>query len=214
MYFAESSPADTSKHCIGAATSASIIGPYAGLPNPLFCPLAQGGAIDPSWFVDTGGQRYITYKIDGNSLGHGGPCSNAVAPYVPTPIMLQAVMGDGVTLQGGSTQILDNDGAGDTGVVEAPSLVKAPDDTYVLFFSSGCFQTDGYTVNYATSTAVGGPYTRGAGPLFTTGVDGLEAPGGADVWNDAMHMVFHAGKTADRSMYTAVVTVSGSAVTA
>ena len=54
--------------------------------------------------------------------------------------MMQAVEGDGITAQGNPVQILDNAGASDDGVVEAPSLVKAPDNTYALFFSSGCYR--------------------------------------------------------------------------
>lgn len=53
--------------------------------------------------------------------------------------MMQAVAGDGQTPQGSPHQILDNAGASDDGIVEAPSLVKAPDNTYALFFSSGCY---------------------------------------------------------------------------
>ena len=120
--------------------------------------------------------------------------------------------GDGVTLQGSGMRIFDNDGQGDTGVVEAPSLVKTPDNTYMLFFSNGCWNASSYDVNYATSSTLTGPYMRAANPLFVTGTDSLQAPGGANVWNDASHMVFHAGAGNDRSMYTATLTVTGSTV--
>ena len=101
MYFAATTIWDTSKHCIGAAISATILGPYTPLePSPLFCNLT----IDASGFKDTvtiGGksttQRYVAYKIDGNSLGKGGACNNDVAPYVATPLLLQPVAADGYT---------------------------------------------------------------------------------------------------------------------
>ncbi|KAL9058258.1 MAG: hypothetical protein Q9162_001857 [Coniocarpon cinnabarinum] len=214
MYYSAATKQDNRKHCVGAASSSTITGPYTPQPNALYCPLDRGGAIDASWFVDTGGQRYVLYKIDGNSIGHGGSCGNSVNPIVPTPILMQAVAGDGVTPQGDPVQLFDNAGASDDGIVEAPSLVKAPDGTYVLFFSSGCYRTPDYTVNYATSNAVFGPYTRAAAPLFKTGTDGLSAPGGMTIWNDAVHMVFHAGPADDRAMYTAQVTVNGATVTA
>ena len=76
LYFSASTVADTSKHCIGAAVSKSVLGPYVPTSDsPLFCPLSQGGAIDASGYSDNG-QRYIVYKVDGNSLGHGGACNN------------------------------------------------------------------------------------------------------------------------------------------
>ena len=80
--------------------------------------------------------------MQGNSIGNGDPnkCGNTIAPIVPTPIMMQAVEGDGITPQGNPVQILDNNGVSDDGIVEAPSLVKAPDNTYALFFSSGCYR--------------------------------------------------------------------------
>ena len=67
MYYTATTTQDSTKHCVGAATSGSITGPYTPQANYLYCPLDQGGAIDPSWFVDTGGQRYVVYKIDGRS---------------------------------------------------------------------------------------------------------------------------------------------------
>ena len=206
MYYAGSSIGDNSKHCVGAATSPSILGPYIALDTPIACPLSEGGVIDISGFRDNNtGQRYVLYKIDGNSIGNGGPCFNTVPPIVPTPIMLQAVAFDGVTLQGDPVQILNNDGEADTGIVESPSLIRTTTGQYVLFFSSGCYSTANYTVSYAVSSSgINGTYVRN-GQLLSTGDDGLYAPGGADVSEDG-HMVFHAdfGTTvAVRQMYTA-----------
>jgi len=49
-------------HCVGAATSSKILGPYTPQTIPLVCPVSLGGAIDASGFEDNG-QRYIVYKI-------------------------------------------------------------------------------------------------------------------------------------------------------
>ena len=247
MYFSAAVNNDSAHHCVGAATSKNANGPYVPQSDPLFCPLTQGGAIDAAGFKDWqqvgnwtdsgnnnswtnaswsqggyGGQRYVTYKVDGNSLGNGdlpgyGNCGNTVSPIVPTPIMLQAVAADGVTPQGSATTILNNNGLSDNGVVEAPSLVKTSSGEYVLFFSNGCYDTANYTVNYATASSANGPYTR-YGPLFQTGTDGLYAPGGADILWDASHMVFHADYGNEnatlRAMYTAIVDIQGNTVTA
>ena len=39
LYFTAASTQDTSKHCVGAATSSSVTGPYTALDTPLACPL-------------------------------------------------------------------------------------------------------------------------------------------------------------------------------
>jgi len=76
MYYSATTTSDTSKHCVGAATSKTVTGPYNPVGSTaLICPLSQGGAIDASGVVD-GYNRYIVYKVDGNSIGHGGACGN------------------------------------------------------------------------------------------------------------------------------------------
>ncbi|KAK4540973.1 hypothetical protein LTR36_008481 [Oleoguttula mirabilis] len=210
MYYSASTTSDTSKHCVGAATASTVTGPYTAVgSSALICPLSQGGAIDAAGYDDNG-ERYIVYKVDGNSIGHGGAC---VSPYVATPLILQPVASDGHTLQGSATTLLNNNGASDEGIVEAPSLVKSG-STYVLFFSSGCYTTGAYNVNYATASSITGGYTRAASPLFATGTDGLTAPGGPDIYKDGEHLLFHADDGSGRALYQAVVTISGTEVTA
>jgi len=122
MYFSASALVSSTHHCVGAALSNSITGPYIPQAQPLACPLAQGGAIDAAGFKDwvdkgagwggnngwgyqtgvngwqephnswnnsqwcrggKGGNRYVVYKVDGNSIGHGGPCGNTgTSPHV------------------------------------------------------------------------------------------------------------------------------------
>ena len=130
--------------------------------------------------------------------------TNAEPPIQPTPIIFQPVAADGVTLQGDAVTILDNNGAADEGTIEGPSLVQAGGN-YVLFFSSGCFITDSYTVNYATSDSIAGPYTRAAQPLFVSGDYGLYGPGGMSIYKDGQHMVFHARYDSGRALYNAVI---------
>lgn len=225
MYYAASALVSPAHHCVGAATSKTITGPYLPQSTPLYCPLAQGGAIDPAGYkeMNYGGsgwrrsddsnwggpsKRYVVYKVDGNSIGHGGICGNTVAPIVPTPIMLQQVAADGFTPIGANFTILDNNGVSDDGLVEAPSLVKSGNQ-YVLFFSSGCYSTNDYNVNYATASSITGPYTR-YGPLLKTGDYNLTAPGGASIYSDGHHMVFHADDptVSNRAMYIGLVNIT------
>jgi beta-xylosidase len=127
---------------------------------------------------------------------------------VPTPLVIQAVESDGVTPIGNGTVLLDNNGAGDGGTVEAPSLVQIG-STYVLFFSSGCFATETYTVSYATSSSITGPYTRAPAPLFDSGDYGLVSPGGMSIDPDGEHMVFHARLGTSRALYNALISFAG-----
>ncbi|TKX25958.1 putative glycosyl hydrolases family 43 protein [Elsinoe australis] len=220
MYFSATTNADTSArfHCIGYATASNIEGPYTGPATASVCPLQQGGAIDPQAFQDTNGQRYFVYKVDGNSIGNGGLCGDTVQPIKSTPLMLQKVAADGHTLQGAPTQLIDNAGISDDGIVEAPSITRTSGGKYFLFFSKGCFLDNTYTVSYATASSVTGPWTRQSRPLFQSGDFGLTGPGSADVAPDAKHMVFHSfnGDPARfiRSMHTALLTISGDTVTA
>ncbi|KAF2097516.1 Arabinanase/levansucrase/invertase [Rhizodiscina lignyota] len=188
-------------HCVGHALSSKPEGPYSPISDePLACPLEQGGAIDPSGFKDEDGTRYLLWKVDGNSIGNGGSCGNTNTPIIPTPIMLQKVAADGFTLMGSATQILDRSTA-DGPLVEAPSLAKVG-GTYYLFFSSNCWNSPDYDINFATASSITGPYTK-TGPLLSTGDNTLASPGGADVTGDGTQLVFHANsQVADgRTMY-------------
>lgn len=215
LYFAAASASNPNIHCIGTATSPTVTGPYNASATPLACPIDQGGAIDPAGFADSDGTLYVVYKIDGNSLGGGGPCGNADGSH-STPIMLQPLNPDGVTPSGAPIQILDRDDA-DGPLVEAPSLVRSSSDgTYVLFFSSNCYNGPEYDTSYATAAAVGGPYVKSQRPLLVSG-GALSSPGGATVGADGASMVFHsdsvAGDAGVRQMWTAGIEIgAGGAV--
>ncbi|KAB8343202.1 hypothetical protein FH972_022792 [Carpinus fangiana] len=184
LFYSAISAADPQHHhCIGAATATIPGGPYTAISTPIACPTDIGGAIDPVAAVDTDDHNavYLAYKVDGNSVGHGGECGNTVAPLVPTPIMLQRMADDGVSPDPAhpATQILDRTEV-DGPLIEAPSLVKVGKLWY-LFYSSGCTRAPSYDVRYATAANISGPYTRHDTPLLRTGDYGLEAPGSVSV---------------------------------
>ncbi|KAI1340925.1 glycosyl hydrolase [Xylariaceae sp. FL0016] len=205
MYFSAEVEGGNAHHCVGTATASAILGPWTASDTPFACNLTIGGAIDASGFRDVDGKRYVTYKVDGNSIGHGGTCNNEVAPIVATPLILQEVEADGVTKVGEGITILDRTDA-DGPLVEAPSIMRSASGIYTLFFSSGCFTESSYNVNYATSKSVRGPYTRAATPIATTGQYSLSAPGGAtglEDGEDGMPSVaFHADCDQGRCMHT------------
>ncbi len=197
LYYADNVVYSPAHHCVGAATSQTIMGPYTPLATPFACPdvNALGGAIDPDGFFDEAtGKRYVVYKVDGNSIGHGGLCSNTVEPIVPTPLMLQEVAADGITPIGGAVQILDRDDL-DGPLIEAPSLHRSDEGVYFLFFSSNCFTTPKYDVSYATASNIYGPYTKSARPLLVTSDADLTGPGGMDIVRGGDFIVFHGHMT-------------------
>lgn len=197
LYYADNLISSPAHHCVGAARSTNVLGPYIPLDQPFACPdvLTQGGAIDPDGFLDTStNQRYVVYKTDGNSIGHGGSCGNTVAPIVPTPLMLQEVGPDGITLVGNAVQVLDRDDY-DGPLIEAPSLYRSVEGIYFLFFSSNCFTTPKYDVSYATATNIWGPYTKSGRPLLVTSDADLVGPGGFDIVKDGDLVVFHGHMT-------------------
>ena len=218
MYYSAKHAKVTRRHCVGAATAKTVIGPYTPLPNPLVCPLAQGGAIDPDGFKDVDGSRYLIYKVDGNSLNN-----RTTNVYNPTPLMLQQVdPNDGITLMGAPTQLLDR-GPEDGPLVEAPSMMRATDisgknPVYILFYSSNVFTTAHYDVNYATSkNGIEGPYTKSTTPLLKTGDNSgkLYGPGGLDVGVGGQKVVFHSGYEGGsvvRQMWTGQIAVNGTTV--
>jgi beta-xylosidase len=187
------------------------VGPYNPQDQPLACPRQYGGAIDPSPFRDVDGTLYVTYKEDGNSIGHGGNCNNGIYPLVQTPIMLQQMQSDGVTRVGNPIQILDitpSDGP----LVEAPRIIRTEEGIYFLTFSSHCDISPEYNVKYATSTSVKGPYVRASTPLLQTGDYGLVSPGGASIASDGTKMVFHANCGIFRCMYVAALNITQTAI--
>lgn len=210
MYFAAATSKDNTKHCVGAATSSTITGPYTPEENALACPLEQGGAIDADGFSEDG-FNYVLYKVDGNSLDGDGTLH-------PTPIMLQHLNSDAVTPNGDPIQLLDRD-SNDGPLIEAPSLVNVA-GIYYLTFSSNYYNTPQYDVSYATASVLTGPYTKAHSPdapLLVSGdpsnVGPLSGPGGADFNAEGTGIVFHAfenGHNIDngRAMYVAHISCS------
>ncbi|KAI9746482.1 MAG: hypothetical protein M1818_000195 [Claussenomyces sp. TS43310] len=191
LYFSATDSASSAQHCVGTATSTSAKGPFTAAATAVACPIDQGGAIDPSAFIDDDGTYYLVYKVDGNSIGHGGTCGNTVDPIVSTPIMLQQMENDAVTPVGSPVQILDR-GQYDGPLIEAPDIIRSSAGTYILFFSSNCYSTTLYDVSYATASAVTGPWTKSSAPLLVTGDYNLTSPGGASASLDGTAIVFHA----------------------
>ncbi|KAJ5698740.1 hypothetical protein N7462_000745 [Penicillium macrosclerotiorum] len=213
MYYSGESKTHAPHHCVGTAIADSPEGPYVPSDTPLSCRLDQGGSIDPAGFWDKDGSRYVVFKVDGNSVGHGGDCNNGVAPLVSTPIMLQKVASDGVTPLGNAVQILDRStDDGDGPLVEAPNLILHG-DTYFLFYSTHCYTDSAYDVRWATASSITGPFQKTNVELLKTGsYQGLISPGGATVCGCGDRMLFHSfcdESKKKRCMWVADVNLNG-----
>lgn len=157
--------------CIGVATATEPTGPFVPVDaGPIVCPEDEGGAIDPTTFVDDDGSRYLVWKNDGNSRG------------LDTWLQVARLSEDGMTLVGETTRLLKQDQAWEGALIEAPTLVKR-DGRYVLFYSANDYGGDKYAIGYATADALRGPYTKAAGPWLSTTLAGGRylGPGGQDV---------------------------------
>ncbi|KAH8708957.1 hypothetical protein HC256_008887 [Beauveria bassiana] len=170
MYYA--ARRDSGSHCIGAATSNTVMGPYTPQNQPLVCDDTNGGVIDPSGY-DDGNDRWLVWKVDGNSKGGATTCLPGIpsGDYIPTPIKIQRMTRDGLTLLDAPKTILESEGRSNDGVVEAASLYKVPGGDFVVFYSAHCFSSDDYDI-YADHI-------------------GIYGPGHCDIDPNGVNMVFH-----------------------
>ncbi|KAI0098314.1 glycoside hydrolase family 43 protein [Nemania sp. FL0031] len=207
-----------STHCIGAATSSTAMGPFTPQSAPLICNDAGGGVIDASGY-DDGVDRWILWKVDGNSLGGATTCQGGTpsGAYKSTPIMIQKMARDALTLQGSASKILDNEGASNDGVVEAPSLYKIGDGNYILFYSAHCYSSDDYDIEYAFSSTINGAYTNRGILIRSVDNKGIWGPGGLDIDPNGKTVIFHGRLNANngngaRELYSATLTINGRSV--
>jgi beta-xylosidase len=212
LYYTATDAEQTAQHCVGTATSNTILGQYSAAATPIACSLTAGGAIDPTGFTDQDGTHYVIYKVDGNSVGHGGSCGNTVAPIIPTPLMLQQLAPDGITPVNVPIELLDR-GDADGPLIEAPNMILV-NGVYFLFFSSNCYTTTLYDVSYATATSVKGPFTKSSAPLMVTNNPyEVTAPRGATATTDGKAISFHANCPGGRCMFKRAITISGMKIT-
>jgi beta-xylosidase len=133
------------KQCIGAAFGTSPTGPFKDrAKEPFVCQTAQGGSIDPDPFRDEDGRTYLLWKNDGNCCGQD------------TWLWSQRLSDDGRRLLGKPRRLVKQDRPWEGEVVEAPTLWRENDRLY-LFFSANDFQSDLYSVGYATCRTPLGP---------------------------------------------------------
>lgn len=184
---------------IGVATSATAAGPFtpaaAFNSTPLVTGSGQGGAIDPSPFLDTSTSTlYLVWKTDGNS-------SN-----LPCYIFVQALRPDAMTLTGTASAIVTNDQSWEGSVVEGPQLTVRNEHgstTYHLLYSGNGYYNSSYAVGYATASSVTGPYTKQGQIMQSCGV--VVGPGKCMMFIDlfgTLQLAYHSWAMQGASTYS------------
>ena len=202
-------------HCIGVARSSSVEGPYEAVDKdkPLLCEARGGGAIDPAAVWD-GNRLFVAYKVDGNALDKRkppkGPCGNDDQKYA-TPIKLQELdtsnpgrtIGDAKTL----LELEKEDGA----YIEGPAITQMEDGKWLMTFSTHCYQTLEYDVQYAFADSLAGPWTRQPNALLESGWYKLRSPGHAGIVDKGKRLIFHAANPDNpsvRQLYTVGIIIN------
>jgi hypothetical protein len=171
------------KPCISVATASSPAGPFTDRTSaPLVCQTDLNGSIDPSPFVDTDGVPYLIWKSEGRTDGE------------ETKLWAQRLTADGLGLTGARTVLARRDQEWERPLVENPAMVRHR-GRYLLFYSSGLWNTAGYATGYAVCAAPLGPCTKpGNGPALATHGD-VAGPGGPSPFIDTLgrlQLAFHA----------------------
>lgn len=139
---------------VGAAVSSRATGPFEDIGEPLVRH-RRHGVIDVHYFRASDGQRYLTWKVDGNAMG------------MPTPIRIQRLADDGTTRIGNIETILINDRRWEGRVVEGQWLIER-DGMFYLFYSGNAYDRTSYAVGVARATNPMGPYVKFGDPILTT----------------------------------------------
>ena len=166
-YVAYFSARHTDGHfAIGTATASNAIGPFTAQNTPLVHD-PNPGVIDVHEFEAPDGTRYLLWKVDGNAVG------------APTPIKIQRLAANGLSLTGTPTTILSNTLSWEGAVVEGPWMIFEG-GFYYLFYSANGYASSAYAIGVARSASPTGPFTKAPQPILVTG-GGFSGPGHGSV---------------------------------
>ena len=190
----------TDAMCISAATSSSPSGPYVDRSSaPFICPFKEGGAIDPSIFIDRGHTPWLLWKSDGDCCG------------LPTAIYAQRLAPDGLGVAGPVHRLIGASQPWEGGLVEGPAMVESA-GRYWLFYSANEWGTDQYGIGIAHCRSVSGPCTKPLQHAWLASSEGSQidpGPGGEEFFDAGglVWMVHHglapgqSGDLAQRRLY-------------
>jgi len=177
---------------IGVATSAHVDGPFedvTGKPLLRYRGDAPLGIIDPTMYVHEG-TPHLIWKDDGNAVGE------------PTPIWIQQLAEDGLSLRGNRHLLITNNASSwEGGVVEGPWLVHREvggEGYFFLFYSGNAYYDESYSLGVARSKTLHGEYVKAPQPILRTSSDPANpfvGPGHNSVIEDSdgeLHAIYHA----------------------
>lgn len=158
------------KMCISMSSST---GPARGFVDrsrrPLICPRDRG-AIDPQFFTDADGSRYLLWKTEQK-------------PDKPSQLMVTPLSPNGARLAGPAQALLTTQDRWERPLIENPSMILFA-GRYYLFYSGASYADDSYATGYAICETVTGPCSRPVSePLLATG-GAVSGPGGASAFLD------------------------------
>jgi hypothetical protein len=191
----------SSAMCISRATSTNPAGPFVDDSSSAFvCPIAEGGAIDPSIFIAADGTPWLLWKSDGDCCG------------LPTTIYSQELGADGLSVVGPAHRLIGASQPWEGGLVEGPSMLESGNNLW-LFYSANLWGTDDYGIGIARCTSVIGPCTKPLDHAWlsstATGSQSDPGPGGEEFFQAGglIWMVHHglapgqSGDLAQRRLY-------------
>ena len=139
---------------IGAASGPTSTGPFTDIGHPLIND-PNPGVIDVSEYTAPDGTPYLLWKTDGNAVG------------ASTPIHIQRLAADGLSLVGSPRTILTNDRAWEGSLVEGPWMIDNG-GMYYLFYSANGYASTRYAIGVARATSPLGPFTKAPNPIVTS----------------------------------------------
>ncbi len=154
----------TDKHDIAIAVSDSPLGPFEHRGILVSGENNRFGAIDGTIFIDSDKTPYLLYSEED-----------------PRGIIARKLADDLTRVSDERHVLTQPDLPEEGGVNEAPTLIKRG-DTYVLIYAGGGFQSENksganYTVRYAVSKNLFGPYTKDRTPLMQSVPGEVYSPG-------------------------------------
>jgi beta-xylosidase len=137
---------------IGCSYASAPEGPYTDCGDVMI--YAAQGVIDPTYFEDTDGKKYIYFKLDGNAFGQ------------PTPIYVHELAADGRSVAQGSQALalITNDQGWEAGIIEGPYVIKRG-DYYYMFYSGNAYDAR-YRTGVARAKSPKGPFTKKGPPIL------------------------------------------------
>jgi len=139
---------------VGAASAPTPFGPFTAQAAPLVKEPGPG-VIDVHAFTANGGARWLSWKRDGNAVG------------APTPIRVQPLAPDGLSLTGAPTDVITNDLPWEGAVVEGQWMIFEG-GFYYLFYSGNGYASAAYAIGVARSASPSGPFTKAPAPIVVS----------------------------------------------